>query len=155
MIFDIWPLDTIFCPCVNKSMNQNFEFLGLSSFPTKIRYLCFCLSETIFLDNFIKKILNFINGTQMLHLYGTYEQVFIKIFLNYLRGGFVFWRRQPLTYLYDQSGRVKPRTKLKFSFCFRPLNRSDLVLQFEILIYHLGPSQGWMGKTQPSFHHLV
>ena len=47
---------------------------GLSSFPTKIRYLCFCLSETIFLDNFIKKILNFINGTQMLHLYGTYEQ---------------------------------------------------------------------------------
>ena len=51
------------------------DFSGLSSFPTKIRYVCFCLSETIFLDNFIKKILNFINGTQMLHLYGTYEQV--------------------------------------------------------------------------------
>ena len=54
---------------------QLADFSGLSSFPTKIRYLCFCLSETIFLDNFIKKILNFINGTQMLHLYGTYEQV--------------------------------------------------------------------------------
>ena len=39
------------------------------------RYLCFCLSETIFLDNFMKKIYNFINGTQALHLYGTYEQV--------------------------------------------------------------------------------
>ena len=39
------------------------------------RYLCFCLSETIFLDNFMKKIYNFINGTQMLHLFGTYEQV--------------------------------------------------------------------------------
>ena len=44
------------------------------------RYLCFCLSETIFLDNFIKKILNFINGTQMLHLYGTYEQVKCRIY---------------------------------------------------------------------------
>ena len=53
---------------------QLADFSGLSAFPTKIRYLCFCLSETIFLDNFIKKILNFINGTQMLHLYGTYEQ---------------------------------------------------------------------------------
>ena len=49
------------------------------------RYLCFCLSETIFLDNFIKKILNFINGTQMLHLYGTYEQVNCRIsYKNYI-----------------------------------------------------------------------
>jgi len=53
---------------------QLADFQSLGSFPTKIRYLCFCLSETIFLDNFMKKIFNFINGTQMLHLYGTYEQ---------------------------------------------------------------------------------
>ena len=38
------------------------------------RYLCLCLSETIFLDNFMKKIYNFINGVEMLNLYGTYEQ---------------------------------------------------------------------------------
>ena len=40
----------------------------------QIKYLCMCLSETIFLDNFMKKIYNFINGIKMLHLYGTYEQ---------------------------------------------------------------------------------
>ena len=40
----------------------------------QIKYLCMCLSETIFLDNFMKKIYNFINGIEMLHLYGTYEQ---------------------------------------------------------------------------------
>ncbi len=33
----------------------------------------FCL-QVIFLDNFMKKIYNFINGVEMLHLYGTYEQ---------------------------------------------------------------------------------
>ena len=38
------------------------------------RYLCLCLSETIFLDNFMKKIYNFINGVEFLNLYGTYEQ---------------------------------------------------------------------------------
>ena len=41
---------------------------------SQIKYLCMCLSETIFLDNFMKKIYNFINGIEMLHLYGTYEQ---------------------------------------------------------------------------------
>ncbi len=30
--------------------------------------------QVIFLDNFMKKIYNFINGVEMLHLYGTYEQ---------------------------------------------------------------------------------
>jgi len=53
---------------------QLADFSELNDFPTKIRYLCLCLSETIFLDNFMKKIYNFINGTEMLHLYGTYEQ---------------------------------------------------------------------------------
>ena len=32
------------------------------------------MSETIFLDNFMKKIYNFINGVELLNLYGTYEQ---------------------------------------------------------------------------------
>jgi len=53
---------------------QLADFTELNAFPTKIKYLCLCLSETIFLDNFMKKIYNFINGTEMLHLYGTYEQ---------------------------------------------------------------------------------
>lgn len=53
---------------------QLADFTELNAFPTKIKYLCMCLSETIFLDNFMKKIYNFINGVEMLHLYGTYEQ---------------------------------------------------------------------------------
>jgi len=53
---------------------QLADFTELNAFPTKIKYLCLCLSEVIFLDNFMKKIYNFINGTEMLHLYGTYEQ---------------------------------------------------------------------------------
>lgn len=53
---------------------QLADFSELNAFPTKIKYLCMCLSETIFLDNFMKKIYNFINGVEMLHLYGTYEQ---------------------------------------------------------------------------------
>merc|ERR1719410_3381627 len=53
---------------------QLADFSELNAFPTKIKYLCLCLSETIFLDNFMKKIYNFINGVEMLNLYGTYEQ---------------------------------------------------------------------------------
>ena len=53
---------------------QLADFSELNAFPTKISYLCICLSETIFLDNFMKKIYNFINGVELLHLYGTYEQ---------------------------------------------------------------------------------
>lgn len=53
---------------------QLADFSELNAFPTKIKYLCLCLSETIFLDNFMKKIYNFINGVELLHLYGTYEQ---------------------------------------------------------------------------------
>jgi len=53
---------------------QLADFSELNAFPTKIKYLCLCLSETIFLDNFMKKIYNFINGIELLHLYGTYEQ---------------------------------------------------------------------------------
>jgi len=52
---------------------QLADFTELNAFPTKINYLCLCLSEVIFLDNFMKKIYNFINGTEMLHLQGTYE----------------------------------------------------------------------------------
>ena len=47
-----------------------FDLIFLDSFPV--------WSSTqlvlIFLDNFMKKIYNFINGTEMLHLYGTYER---------------------------------------------------------------------------------
>jgi len=53
---------------------QLADFSELNAFPTKIKYLCLCLSETIFLDNFMKKIYNFINGVELLNLYGTYEQ---------------------------------------------------------------------------------
>jgi len=53
---------------------QLADFSELNAFPTKIKYLCLSLSETIFLDNFMKKIYNFINGVELLNLYGTYEQ---------------------------------------------------------------------------------
>ena len=55
--------------------NQLHDFSELSAFPTKLRFLCLCLSDVIFLDNFMKRIYSFINGLEMLHIQGTYEKV--------------------------------------------------------------------------------
>ena len=36
--------------------NQLNDFSELSAFPTKLRFLTLCLSDVIFLDNFMKRI---------------------------------------------------------------------------------------------------
>ena len=36
--------------------------------------MCICLSDVIFLDNFMKRIYSFINGVESLHIVGTYER---------------------------------------------------------------------------------
>uniref|UniRef100_A0A0A9WVT6 F-box/LRR-repeat protein 2 n=1 Tax=Lygus hesperus TaxID=30085 RepID=A0A0A9WVT6_LYGHE len=54
---------------------QLHDFSELQTFPTKLRYLCICLSEVIFMEGFMRKIYNFINGLEILHLIGTYEKV--------------------------------------------------------------------------------
>ncbi|KAI5715027.1 hypothetical protein M8J77_009224 [Diaphorina citri] len=54
---------------------QLHDFSELQAFPTKLRYLCICLSEVIFMEGFMRKIYNFINGLEILHLIGTYEKV--------------------------------------------------------------------------------
>ena len=40
------------------------------AFPTKLSYMCICLSEVIFMEGFMRKIYNFINGLEILHLIG-------------------------------------------------------------------------------------
>ncbi|KRT86353.1 F-box domain-containing protein, partial [Oryctes borbonicus] len=54
---------------------QLHDFSELQAFPTKLKYLCICLSEVIFMEGFMRKIYNFINGLEILHLVGTYEKV--------------------------------------------------------------------------------
>ncbi len=54
--------------------SQLHDFSDLSGFPTKLRFLCLCLSDVIFLDNFMKRIYSFINGVEHLHIVGTYER---------------------------------------------------------------------------------
>jgi len=54
---------------------QLHDFSEMQSFPAKLRYLCICLSEVIFMEGFMRKIYNFINGLEVLHLIGTYEKV--------------------------------------------------------------------------------
>lgn len=54
---------------------QLHDFSELQGFPTKLKYLCICLSEVIFMEGFMRKIYNFINGLEILHLVGTYEKV--------------------------------------------------------------------------------
>lgn len=51
---------------------QLHDFSELQAFPTKLRYLCVCLSEVIFMEGFMRKIYNFINGLEILHLIGEY-----------------------------------------------------------------------------------
>lgn len=54
---------------------QMHDFNDLNSFPTKLRTMSICLSEVIFMEGFMRKIYNFINGLEVLHLVGTYEKV--------------------------------------------------------------------------------
>lgn len=54
--------------------NQLHDFTDLSAFPTKLKFMSLCLSDVIFLDNFMKRIYSFINGLEMLHIMGTYEK---------------------------------------------------------------------------------
>ncbi|XP_072160465.1 F-box/LRR-repeat protein 12-like [Bemisia tabaci] len=54
---------------------QLHDFSEMQAFPTKLKYLCICLSEVIFMEGFMRKIYNFINGLEILHLIGTYEKV--------------------------------------------------------------------------------
>lgn len=54
---------------------QLHDFNDLHTFPTKLRVMCICLSEVIFMEGFMRKIYNFINGIEVLHLIGTYEKV--------------------------------------------------------------------------------
>ncbi|EDV92686.1 F-box/LRR-repeat protein fbxl-1 isoform X2 [Drosophila grimshawi] len=53
---------------------QLHDFSEMQAFPTKLRYMCVCLSEVIFMEGFMRKIYNFINGLEVLHLVGTYEK---------------------------------------------------------------------------------
>lgn len=53
---------------------QLHDFNALYSFPTKLQTMCICLSEVIFMEGFMRKIYNFINGLEVLHLIGTYER---------------------------------------------------------------------------------
>lgn len=53
---------------------QLHDFNALYSFPTKLQTICICLSEVIFMEGFMRKIYNFINGLEVLHLIGTYER---------------------------------------------------------------------------------
>ena len=76
--------------------SQLHDFTDLSAFPTKLKFLALYLSDTIFLDNFMKRIyryvffqkyfnpklrtiyvfhfFSFINGLEMVHIVGTYEK---------------------------------------------------------------------------------
>jgi len=49
---------------------QLHDFSEMQAFPTKLRYMCICLSEVIFMEGFMRKIYNFINGLEVLHLIG-------------------------------------------------------------------------------------
>ncbi|XP_076317313.1 uncharacterized protein LOC143229204 isoform X4 [Tachypleus tridentatus] len=49
---------------------QLHDFNDLQTFPTKLRTMCICLSEVIFMEGFMRKIYNFINGLEVLHLIG-------------------------------------------------------------------------------------
>ncbi|KAI1278002.1 F-box/LRR-repeat protein 20 [Halotydeus destructor] len=68
------------CPSLNimlldfSTAMQLHDFSDLHSFPTKLRTMCICLSEVIFMEGFMRKIYNFINGVEVLHLIGTYEK---------------------------------------------------------------------------------
>lgn len=54
---------------------QLHDFSDLQTFPSRLRTMCICLSEVIFMEGFMRKIYNYINGLEVLHLIGTYEKV--------------------------------------------------------------------------------
>ncbi|OQV11678.1 hypothetical protein BV898_14021 [Hypsibius exemplaris] len=54
---------------------QLHDFNDLNAFPAKLRTLCICLSDVIFMEGFMRKIYNFINSVECLQLIGTYERV--------------------------------------------------------------------------------
>lgn len=47
------------------SAMQLHDFSEMQAFPTKLRYMCICLSEVIFMEGFMRKIYNFINGLEV------------------------------------------------------------------------------------------
>ncbi|KAF2368644.1 F-box domain [Trinorchestia longiramus] len=53
---------------------QLHDFNDMQAFPTKLRTMVICLSEVIFMEGFMRKIYNFINGLEILHIVGTYEK---------------------------------------------------------------------------------
>lgn len=56
---------------VESLMHLNIIFSSfLQAFPTRLRTMCICLSEVIFMEGFMRKIYNFINGLEVLHLVG-------------------------------------------------------------------------------------
>ncbi|XP_022249139.1 F-box/LRR-repeat protein 2-like [Limulus polyphemus] len=54
---------------------QLHDFSRLHKFPSKLRSLCICLSDVIFMDGFMRKIYSFLTSLEVLHLIGTYEHV--------------------------------------------------------------------------------
>lgn len=67
---------------------QLHDFSELQAFPTKLKYLCVCLSEVIFMEGFMRKIYNFINGLEIIHLIGksgaTTVQYYVWINIIYI-----------------------------------------------------------------------
>ena len=49
---------------------QLHDFNDLNAFPAKLRTLCICLSDVIFMEGFMRKIYNFINSVEVLQLVG-------------------------------------------------------------------------------------
>lgn len=49
----------------------------MQAFPTKLRYMCICLSEVIFMEGFMRKIYSFINGLEVLHLIGNFSILYL------------------------------------------------------------------------------
>jgi hypothetical protein len=47
------------------SAMQLHDFSEMQAFPTKLRTMCICLSEVIFMEGFMRKIYNFINGLEV------------------------------------------------------------------------------------------
>lgn len=60
---------------------QLHDFSEMQAFPTKLKYMCICLSEVIFMEGFMRKIYNFINGLEILHLIGIYFCTYLFTFI--------------------------------------------------------------------------
>jgi len=71
---------------------QLHDFSEMQAFPTKLKYMCICLSEVIFMEGFMRKIYNFINGLEILHLIGNWLNLFCLNLLGWGKSFFVFFR---------------------------------------------------------------